>query len=190
MKGKLILALGGARSGKSEFAEKHAVQLGKRVIYIATAAVRDVEMAGRVQKHKARRPASWETVEEEKNVIGVIENGRKDDVFLLDCATIWITNLLLDDCSSDQDDVSSSAKEALILEQASRLADSVKNGAHLIIVSNEVGLGLVPEYPLGRFFRDIAGKVNQILASKADEVYFIVAGLPLRIKPPAGVKME
>lgn len=190
MKGKLILVLGGARSGKSDFAEKQAVRLGKRVVYIATAAVKDGEMAERVQKHKARRPASWETVEEEKNVIDVIRKGHKGDVYLLDCVTLWITNLLLDESSpfpdvpaSYEDVPVSSKKEAWILEQAHLLGESVSNGADLIIVANETGLGLVPEYPLGRVFRDLAGKVNQILASKAEEVYFIIAGLPLRLKP-------
>ncbi len=197
MKGKLILVLGGTRSGKSDFAEQQAVRLEKRVIYIATAAVKDGEMAKRVQKHRARRPASWETVEEEKNVIDVIRKGQKGDVFLLDCATLWVTNLLLDQCPPFQDvpasweDVPvSPKKEAWILEQAHLLGDSVNNGADLIIVASETGLGLVPENPLARVFRDLAGKVNQILASKADEVYFIIAGLPLKIKPCAGLKME
>jgi adenosylcobinamide kinase/adenosylcobinamide-phosphate guanylyltransferase len=197
MKGKMILVLGGARSGKSDFAERQAVQLGKRVVYIATSAVKDGEMAERVQKHQARRPASWETVEEEKNVIDVIRRGHKGDVYLLDCVTLWITNLILDECTplpdapaSYEDVPVSSEKEAWILKQANLLGDSVSNGADLIVVSNETGLGLVPEYPLGRVFRDLTGKVNQILASKAEEVYFVIAGLPLRIKPFAGLKME
>ncbi|HPU36257.1 MAG TPA: bifunctional adenosylcobinamide kinase/adenosylcobinamide-phosphate guanylyltransferase [Bacillota bacterium] len=193
MRGKLILVLGGARSGKSNFAEQQALRLGKRVTYIATAAVKDGEMAERVQKHRARRPATWETVEEEKNVIDVIRKGQKGDVFILDCVTLWLTNLLLDQCPPFQDVPApsenvpvSSKKEAWILEQAHLLGDSVSNGADLIMVSNETGLGLVPENPLARTFRDLAGKVNQILASKADEVYFIIAGLPLRIKPFTG----
>ena len=193
MRGKLILVLGGARSGKSNFAEQQALRLGKRVTYIATAAIKDGEMAERVQKHRARRPATWETVEEEKNVIDVIRKGQKGDVFILDCVTLWLTNLLLDQCPPFQDVPApsenvpvSSKKEAWILEQAHLLGVSVSNGADLIMVSNETGLGLVPENPLARTFRDLAGKVNQILASKADEVYFIIAGLPLRIKPFTG----
>ncbi|HOL68141.1 MAG TPA: bifunctional adenosylcobinamide kinase/adenosylcobinamide-phosphate guanylyltransferase, partial [bacterium] len=119
--------------------------------------------------------------------------GQKGDVFILDCVTLWLTNLLLDQCPPFQDVPApsenvpvSSKKEAWILEQAHLLGDSVSNGADLIMVSNETGLGLVPENPLARTFRDLAGKVNQILASKADEVYFIIAGLPLRIKPFTG----
>jgi adenosylcobinamide kinase/adenosylcobinamide-phosphate guanylyltransferase len=190
MKGKLILVLGGARSGKSDFAEKLAAGQGKRVVYIATAAVRDEEMAERIQKHKARRPSSWRTVEEEKNIADIIKNGGRGDLFLLDCATLWVTNLLLDHHASAPDAPGGPGKEDLILKQASLLGDSVNSGADLIIVANETGLGLVPEHPLGRVFRDLAGKVNQILAARAEEVYFIVAGLPLRIKPGAGLKME
>lgn len=189
MRGKLILTLGGSRSGKSEFAEKIAGRMGERVIYIATAAVRDGEMAERVRLHRERRPQSWETVEEEKNVLEVLGKGRKGDVFLLDCATIWITNLLLDE-SLPEPGAKPAEKNAYIMEQAARLADTVETGTHLIVVSNEVGLGLVPEYPLGRVFRDLAGKVNQLLASKANQVYFTVAGLPLEIKSLAMMKME
>ncbi|NLI12677.1 bifunctional adenosylcobinamide kinase/adenosylcobinamide-phosphate guanylyltransferase [Pelotomaculum propionicicum] len=172
MKGKLILVLGGSRSGKSEFAEKIAGKLGGRVTYIATAAVNDSEMAERVRLHRTRRPEHWVTVEEEKDVAGVVRKGCEGEVFLLDCVTVWLTNLMLD---SEQQDY--------IMEKVYQLADSVDNGANLILVSNEVGLGLVPEYPLGRLFRDLAGKANQALAAKADQVYFVVAGLPMEIKP-------
>ncbi len=181
MKGQLILVLGGSRSGKSEFAEKVAGRLGGRVIYIATAAVRDEEMAERVKLHRTRRPPSWETVEEEKNVLDILDTGREGDIFLLDCATFWITNLLLDE-DLPRPGSGPAEKEAYIMGQVLRLADTVKKGIHLIIVSNEVGLGLVPEYPLGRAFRDLAGKVNQVLAAEAEQVYFTIAGLPLEIK--------
>lgn len=184
MKGRLILVLGGSRSGKSEFAEKMALNLGKRVIYVATAAVRDEEMADRVRLHRARRPAHWETVEEEKALLGVLGRGQPGEVFLLDCATVWITNLLLDD-SIPVPGAGLQEKNDYILEQSILLAETVKTGAHLIIVSSEVGLGLVPEYPLGRVFRDIAGMVNQALAERADQVYFTVAGIPLELKSQA-----
>lgn len=183
------MVLGGSRSGKSQFAEEIAGQMGGRVIYIATAAVRDGEMTERVRLHRERRPQSWETVEEEKNVPGILGKGREGDVFLLDCATLWITNLLLDE-SLPKPGATPAEKNAYVVEQAARLADTVESGAHLIIVSNEIGLGLVPEHPLGRVFRDLAGKVNQVLAAKADQVYFTVAGLPLEIKSLARTKME
>lgn len=181
MRGKLILALGGSRSGKSEFAEKIALGLGERVIYIATAAVRDQEMEERVRLHRGRRPSTWETVEEEKNILNVLEKGRAGDVFLLDCITVWITNLLLDEGTPGKDS-EPAEKAAWILDCVARLSNAVEKGLHLVVVSNEVGLGLVPEYPLGRVFRDLAGKVNQVLAAKADQVFFTVAGLPLEIK--------
>lgn len=181
MNGKLVLVLGGSRSGKSEFAESIAGQMGGSVTYIATTAVRDREMADRVKLHRARRSQDWVTVEEEKDVSRVVSNGREGDVFLLDCVTVWITNLILDNQLTEQD-LKAGEKERYIMEKVFQLTDTVENGAHLILVSNEVGLGLVPEYPLGRLFRDLAGKVNQVLAAKADQVYFVVAGLPLEIK--------
>lgn len=187
MRGKLILTLGGSRSGKSELAEKIAGHLGERVTYIATAALRDDEMKERVMLHRERRPKSWKTVEEEKNILMKLEKGREGDVFLLDCATLWVTNLLLDE-SLPEPGAKPGQKEAYIIEQATRLADIVETGAHLIVVSSEVGLGLIPEYALGRAFRDMAGKVNQLLASKADEVYFTIAGIPLEIKSLASRK--
>lgn len=181
MKGKLILVLGGSRSGKSEFAEKIAERTGKRMTYIATAAVRDEEMAERVKLHQKRRPNSWVTVEEEKDVLGALSLGGKGDVFLLDCATVWLTNLLLEQQPTETD-AALDKKEARILGQVAGLVETVESGLDLIVVSNEVGLGIVPEHPLGRIFRDLAGKANQVLASKADSVYLVVAGIPLVIK--------
>lgn len=181
MKGKLFLVLGGARSGKSELAEKIASQLGGSVKYIATATVKDPEMAQRVNLHKLRRPTSWLTIEEPVNILGVLKNGEQGDVFLLDCATLWLTNLLLAE-NLPHCEATTTEKQDYILEQAEAAADTVNLGHHLIIVSSEVGLGLIPEYPLSRTFRDLAGKVNQALAIKADQVYLTIAGLPLEIK--------
>ncbi|RJQ27908.1 MAG: bifunctional adenosylcobinamide kinase/adenosylcobinamide-phosphate guanylyltransferase [Peptococcaceae bacterium] len=184
IKGKFILVLGGARSGKSRLAEEMAARLGGKVVYIATAAVLDGEMAGRVQKHRLRRPEQWETVEETRAVTGLISRRAEAGmVFLLDCITIWLTNLLIEQ-NSLKSSISGMEKEAVILKEVERLALLAgETPAHVIAVSNEVGLGLVPEYPLGREFRDLAGRANQILARYADEVYLAVAGLPLRIKP-------
>ena len=179
MKGNVVLGVGGSRSGKSQLAESIAGQMGGCITYIATTAVRDEEMAERVKLHRLRRPQGWKTVEEEKDVLGVISNGKEGDVFLLDCVTVWITNLILDNQLTD---LKTAEKEQYIMEQVIELAATVERGTHLILVSNEVGLGLVPEYPLGRVFRDLAGRVNQALAAKADQVYFSIAGLPLEIK--------
>lgn len=183
MKGKLILVLGGARSGKSELAERIASQLGETVQYIATAKVQDAEMADRINLHQARRPASWLTIEEPINILEVLHNGKQGDVFLVDCATLWLTNLLL-----TENVPSCEVTFDYILEQAEAVAETVNQGHHLIIVSSEVGLGLIPEYPLSRTFRDLSGKVNQILAAKADQVYLTIAGLPLEIKSLSGQK--
>lgn len=187
MKGKLILVLGGARSGKSELAEKIASQLGEAVKYIATATVQDLEMAERIKLHQVRRPASWLTFEEPINILEVLKNGQKGDVFLLDCATLWLTNLLLAE-NLPRCEATATEKKEYILELVQAAADSVNNGYNLIIVSSEVGLGLVPEYPLSRTFRDLAGKINQTLAAKADQVYITIAGLPLEIKSLSGQK--
>jgi len=179
MKGKLTLVLGGSRSGKSEFAEKMAERSGKNLIYIATAAVRDEEMAERVKLHRKRRPENWVTVEEEIDVLGVLSRGGKGDVFLLDCATIWLTNLLFNEQHSGNE---RDRNETRVLEEVARLTETVDKGLDLIVVSNEVGLGVVPEHPLGRLFRDLAGRANQIMAAKADSVYLVVAGIPMEIK--------
>lgn len=181
MKGKLILVLGGSRSGKSEFAERIAERSGKRVTYIATAAVLDEEMAARVKLHQERRDKDWVTIEEETDVHGVLSRGGKGDVFLLDCATVWLTNLLFHQQRSAPD-IAPDIIERLILEQVAGLAETVKRGLDLIVVSNEIGLGVVPEHHLGRLFRDLAGKTNQVLAARSDSVYLVVAGIPLEIK--------
>jgi adenosylcobinamide kinase/adenosylcobinamide-phosphate guanylyltransferase len=181
MKGKFILVLGGSRSGKSEFAEKIAADTNKRVAYIATAAICDEEMAERVRLHQERRPGNWVTVEEKIDVPGVLAKYGQGDVLLLDCVTVWITNLLLEQQHSDLKSASMK-NEQHILEQVARISEAVENGADLIVVSSEVGLGLIPEYPLGRVFRDLAGKANQLLALKADSVFLLVAGIPMEIK--------
>jgi adenosylcobinamide kinase/adenosylcobinamide-phosphate guanylyltransferase len=181
MKGKLILVLGGSRSGKSEYAEKIAVDTNKRVAYIATAAICDEEMAARVRLHRERRPGNWVTVEEETDIPGVLAKYGQGDVLLLDCAAVWITNLLLKQQHSDLE-ADAIKKEQHILEQVARISEAVGKGADLIVVSSEVGLGLIPEYPLGRLFRDLVGKANQLLASKADSVFLLVAGIPMEIK--------
>jgi len=177
----LTLVLGGSRSGKSEFAERLAGSYGRHVVYIATAAAADSEMAARITLHRSRRPAAWQTVEEEKDVPGILDRIKYGDVCLLDCATVWITNLLIDD-KVPRTGAGVIEKEAYVVEEARRLAVAVENGVNLIVVSSEVGMGIVPEYPLGRQFRDIAGKVNQELAARADQVYLVVAGLPLELK--------
>ncbi|MEW6697842.1 MAG: bifunctional adenosylcobinamide kinase/adenosylcobinamide-phosphate guanylyltransferase [Bacillota bacterium] len=184
--GKLILVLGGSRSGKSQFAERLAATLGNKVLYLATAAVYDEEMARRVQIHRQRRPAQWDSREETLNVIQAVEESAgRCDALILDCLTLWLTNLLLDD-TLPRPHTPWPDKEKYMLGLVSQLANACKNTSpSVIVVSNEVGLGLVPEYPLGRAFRDVAGAANQIMAQWADEVYFVAAGLPMALKSQA-----
>ncbi len=184
--GKLIFITGGARSGKSTFAEQKAEQFGDKVLYVATAKRVDQEMEQRIVRHRLRRPAGWETFEGYKNLDSELEGiiSEKSAV-LLDCITILITNLMLEE-SLDWDSLSRERVEGIentILHQVERLISLAKmSSVPFILVSNEVGLGLVPPTAMGRDFRDIAGRMNQLIARTADEVYFCVSGIPMRIK--------
>jgi adenosylcobinamide kinase/adenosylcobinamide-phosphate guanylyltransferase len=183
----VILVVGGARSGKSSFAEKLCGESGENVCYIATSKITDDDMADRVAKHKAQRPASWHTIEMYDDFPSIINvNEFKDcSVFLLDCITIMITNIMFDQ-SVDYDNCSSQTLdvvESTVFSEIRNLLDVMgKNDKTLIMVSNEVGMGIVPSYRLGSIFRDIAGRVNQFLAVEADEVYNIICGLPQKLK--------
>jgi adenosylcobinamide kinase/adenosylcobinamide-phosphate guanylyltransferase len=176
--GELTLVLGGARSGKSTFAEKLAKQSGGAVVYIATAEPGDDEMIERIAKHKAQRPAEWQTLEIPFGIgQGVKESGWQPDVFLLDCVTLLMSNLILQ-VSVDVDQPPEEDIQAAVDAEIDALIETIRNtDAHWIVVSNEVGLGLVPPYPLGRVYRDAIGRANQRLSRVADEVFFLVAGM-------------
>ncbi len=173
--GKLILVLGGARSGKSSFAVARAKKLspGQRgVVYVATASGLDEEMKRRIEKHRKKRPSSWKTIEERKDISKILAKLGKASVVIIDCLTILISNLLL-----------SGEKEAVTLRKIKEFFGSLrKRNLTALIVSNEVGMGVVPENRLGRNFRDIAGQSNQIVAKMADEVYLLEAGIPIKLK--------
>jgi adenosylcobinamide kinase/adenosylcobinamide-phosphate guanylyltransferase len=169
-----ILVLGGARSGKSAFAQKAAESAAAaaeaRPILIATGQAFDDEMAQRIARHQADRGESWITVEAPLALPEAVAALHADAVAVVDCLTLWLSNLML-----GEHDVETAA---------TRLLEAVAVcPARLWLVSNEVGLGLVPETPLGRRFRDEAGRLHQRLATVTDEVYFVAAGLPLRMKP-------
>ena len=169
------LILGGARSGKSTLAERRAAESGRPVLYVATAAAGDEEMAARIAAHRAARPSAWRTVEAPLDPAEAIrEHARPGDVVLLDCATLWVSNRLLAEPAPTDAELVADA-EAIVEAAHGR-------GADLVVVSNEVGLGVVPPYPLGRRYRDALGRVNQALAARADEALFLVAGLPMRLK--------
>jgi adenosylcobinamide kinase/adenosylcobinamide-phosphate guanylyltransferase len=179
----LTLVLGGARSGKSTYAEALAASLGRRVLYVATAEALDDEMLARVTSHQARRPAEWLTLEAPLNVGAALQawpDAASADVILLDCLTLLVSNAILADETDAPDADAAWAKVQAELDAL--LAAHRRLGAHLIVVSNEVGLGIVPPYPLGRVYRDCLGWANQALARVADRVIFMIAGLPVALK--------
>ncbi|MBI5328887.1 MAG: bifunctional adenosylcobinamide kinase/adenosylcobinamide-phosphate guanylyltransferase [Deltaproteobacteria bacterium] len=182
----MILVLGGARSGKSAYALKLAESRSDKRLYLATAQAIDKEMTERIRKHKKGRGNNWTTIEEPINVIDVIRKGKKNDVLLLDCLTLWISNLMHK--KSEVRGLPQNAsivgqKSEVIYKNINQLASACKQSkANIIIVSNEVGMGIVPDNPMARQFRDIAGYANQKIAEAADEVYFVAAGIGIKIK--------
>ena len=183
MSKELTLILGGARSGKSSYAEMLAAQRGQRIAYVATAQAWDDEMALRIANHRAQRPAHWTTLEAPLQTGAAIaaaeETANGWDVVLVDCLTLLANNVMLPLPEPVDAGV---AEEALRVEIEGLLAAYAASQASWIVVSNEVGLGIVPAYPLGRVYRDALGRANQQLADMADEVLFMVAGLPMRVK--------
>ncbi|MEA2087782.1 MAG: bifunctional adenosylcobinamide kinase/adenosylcobinamide-phosphate guanylyltransferase [Candidatus Caldatribacteriota bacterium] len=179
-RGKLIFITGGARSGKSNFAEKIANGFGKSVAYLATAQPLDEEMAFRIKKHREKRLNNWETYEEPIEVRELVNRlGLEKEVILVDCLTLLTSNLLL----REEDKVEDHKRQEEVLLEIEKLAEvCYKVSAQTIIVSNEVGMGLVPDNPLGRVYRDILGRANSIFADKADEVFMLVSGIPVKIK--------
>lgn len=178
--GELILILGGARSGKSSFAEHLAGDRGGDVLYIATAEALDDEMEERIQIHREQRPAHWETREVPRRIAASLKEHAPDaDTILMDCVTLLVSNLLLAASESEEDPDRLEAESALDLELGALISYIKEKDLDWLLVSNEVGMGLVPPYPLGRLYRDLLGKANRRLASVADEVYFLSAGMVL-----------
>ena len=173
---QLVLVLGGARSGKSAWAESLA-RHGERTLFVATAEALDDDMRRRIMKHRQRRPVAWDTLEEPLDPVAAIPSALAGhDTLLLDCLTVWVSNLLL--ALKDSADA-----EVEILARVGALLDLYdRTDATCIVVSNEVGSGVVPATELGQRYRDILGRVNQLLASRADKVYFMVAGLSVELK--------
>jgi adenosylcobinamide kinase/adenosylcobinamide-phosphate guanylyltransferase len=173
-----MLVTGGCRSGKSLHGERVAQSCGPGCVYVATAQVRDGEMADRVAGHRARRDGRWSTVEEPLDVCRVLrEHGNGCDAILIDCVTLWLTNLMLADLS-----------DAVILEKVHELAREIRRcPAAVILISNEVGWGIVPENRSARRFRDLAGGANAVLAEAVDNVVLCVAGIPMAAKGAVGL---
>jgi adenosylcobinamide kinase / adenosylcobinamide-phosphate guanylyltransferase len=191
---RLILILGGARSGKSAFAQRLAANSSRPVAFIATATASDDEMRERIARHRASRPKGWYTLEEPLDLARAARQAAElADVVLLDCVTLWLGNVLLQ--ASGQHETDDEDEEELhttgglfdegALKECVALLAVVKSlgpNKTLIVVTNEVGLGIVPAYPLGRHYRDTLGYINQRLAEAAEQVYLMVAGLAVDIK--------
>jgi adenosylcobinamide kinase/adenosylcobinamide-phosphate guanylyltransferase len=166
-----VFVLGGARSGKSAFAEGLATQCGEPVLYIATATALDAEMADRIAQHRAQRAPAWHTLEAPTDVATAVDSHLGGiRTLLVEDLTLLLSNLM------ERDERTA---EANAIQDIERLLTAE---AHLILVSNEVGMGVVPAFPLGRLFRDALGRVNQRAAALCDEAHFLVAGIPLRLK--------
>ena len=169
---KKILITGGARSGKSKYAEERTAALGSRRLYVATAEAKDEEMAQRIAEHKQRRGGAWITIEEPMELSATLRSQQGQvDCAIVDCLTIWLSNLLL------RHDLKL-AKETV----AELLATLPRLDFDLVLVTNEVGWGIVPDNPLARQFRDLAGSTNQRVAAAANEVVLMVAGVPMTVK--------
>jgi len=191
---QLIVILGGARSGKSTFAERLAASSGRSVAFIATATAGDDEMRERIARHRASRPKGWHTIEEPLDLAGAVRQAAElADVVLLDCVTLWLGNVLLQESrqheKDDEDEVEFHTTGRLFDERALKESEALLAAVRslgpnkiLIVVTNEVGLGIVPAYPLGRLYRDTLGYVNQRLAQAADRVYLMVAGMAVDLK--------
>ena len=172
---RIILVTGGARSGKSKYAETRAQEFGRRLLYVATAEAGDDEMARRIAEHKKRRANLWTTIEEPFELLQALMRQRhKTDCALVDCLTLWISNLLL------------RRNEEYVAQKVAELLETLpKLDFPVVFVTNEVGWGIVPDNPLARKFRDLSGWVNQRIARAAGEVVLMVAGMPVFVKKQA-----
>jgi len=172
-----IFILGGARSGKSRFAQELAGRLSNKVLFIATGEPRDEEMRARIEEHRKARPKSWRTLEMPTNISRQLEVEIGDaEVVIIDCLTLLVSNLI-------GEELDYLKAEKRVLAEINGLIKGIdKLNASFIITSNEVGMGLVPETKLGRLYRDILGKANHLIAQRANEVYLMLAGIPVKIK--------
>lgn len=169
---RFIFITGGAKSGKTSFALRLGQGFAGQKIYLATAEPFDNEMEEKIKRHRQERGDGWTTIEEPRSIEERIKSLGGDGVVLIDCLTLWVTNLLTEGLSDDE-----------ITVRGATLASACSNSAvSIIAVSNEVGLGIVPVAPLARRFRDLSGTINQRMAALASEAYFVAAGMPLKLK--------
>lgn len=179
------LVLGGARSGKSAYAERLALESGKEVVYLATSRAGDAEMAARIAHHRERRPAHWQTVEEELALAASLRAwSAPNRIVLVDCLTLWLSNLLFCDGREWPEVGAVTLPERFHAERAALLELLADAPGDIVFVSNEVGMGIVPWGAVSRCFADEAGRLNQDVAARAERVVFVAAGLPLVLKGP------
>ena len=177
---QITLILGGARSGKSSYAQSLAEETGKSVTFLATAQGLDEEMSARIRKHRAERPLTWETLEIPVGIAAHVHEIRSE-VIILDCVTLLASNLLMQFVKDDL--VEEVPFQLAVQKEVQELISAIhEQEQHWFLISNEVGLGLVPPYPMGRVYRDWLGWANQRLAREADKVIFMVAGIPMIVK--------
>lgn len=182
---KCTLISGGARAGKSQMAQELALSSGQPVLFVATAEAGDPDMRDRIEKHRRSRPDSWHTLEA-TGEIGrrITEDAEEAKTVIIDCVTLLVSNIFGRHCDANGEPEDEARAEEETLVEIDALIDCMKRpGTDFIIVTNEVGLGIVPANRAARLYRDLLGKANQKLARSADEVYLVVSGLPLRIKP-------
>ena len=181
----IVMVTGGARSGKSTYAEEICVESRRNVTYIACAKITDEDMAKRVELHRLQRPREWPTIEKYKQFGDITSGESATDFYLLDCVTTMITNIMFDeefDCETCSTGEITKVEEKVKCEIDALLKEFADSDKTLVMVTNEGGQGIVPAYRLGSIFRDIAGRMNQHIASKADEVICMISGLPLKLK--------
>jgi adenosylcobinamide kinase / adenosylcobinamide-phosphate guanylyltransferase len=175
-KKKIIFITGGARSGKSTYAQQLAADMSEKVLFVATSEARDSEMKKRIANHRRQRPKSWQTLECPLEIAAGIGAVKDRDLILIDCITLLVSNIM----GSSRNMAAAEKKAVQELEALIKLMQ--KSEYDFVIVSNEVGLGIVPENVMARQYRDLLGKANQMLAASATEVYFMAAGIPLKLK--------
>ena len=182
----MILVTGGARSGKSSYAESIAKDYGDSVLYVATSIPFDKEMQDRIKKHRTSRPSSWKTLEAYKDLDKLLpEATNSEKCILLDCITVMITNIMFEQ-EMDFNNVNPKMADSLEATVRVEVEKLIKTGKSLdiplIMVTNEIGMGIVPDNAISRAFRDIAGRMNQLIARECDEVYVCISGIPLKLK--------
>lgn len=185
--GRRQLILGGARSGKSALAERRTADAaagGLRVLYVATAEVRDAEMARRIAHHRERRPAAWGLVEAPLHLAAALRaHAAADTCLLVDCLTLWLSNLLFAGAAARQAEAGEAVDCPLLRDETAALVDALATlPGRILLVSNEVGWGIVPMHPVSRCFADEQGRLNQRVAAVCDGVTLVAAGLPLVLK--------